>query len=62
MLLLVLLGMGGTAADFRRGWGYMGQVGVGVVMKMGRGLKCYDTNVYIETPAVHIDCNMNYVK
>lgn len=27
----------------------------------GRGLKCYDSVVYIETPAVHIDCNMIYV-
>lgn len=28
----------------------------------GRGLKCYDSIVYIETPAVHFDCNMIYVK
>lgn len=28
----------------------------------GEGLKCYDSIVYIETPAVHIDCNMIYVK
>lgn len=33
------------------GWGHRGE-----------GLKCYDSIVYIETPAVHIDCNMIYVK
>lgn len=52
----------GLKADLHGGWAYVGRDGVGVVMKLGMGLKCYDTNVYIETPAVHIDCNMNYVK
>lgn len=28
----------------------------------GGAKKCYDSIVYIETPAVHIDCNMIYVK
>lgn len=36
-------------------------VGVGGAQR-GEGLKCYDSIVYIETPAVHIDCNMIYVK
>lgn len=28
----------------------------------GGGLQCYNSIVYIEIPAVHNDCNMNYVK
>lgn len=46
----------GRAFMFSFWWVVVGEV-------TGAGLKkCYDSIVYIETPAVHIDCNMIYVK
>lgn len=45
---------GGGGVDF-----HLGGLWVGL---RGRGLKCYDSIVYIETPAVHTDCSMIYVK